>query len=180
MDITLFKTERLLLRCFTASFLEELLGTHSVAEAQRILRYSDASMNRLMERYAKRLQSYDCTTHYFQIIHLTTNEVMGECGFHKWSERHSRAELGYSLEEERFMGQGFMTEAVRFVLNYGFRNMNLERIEALVARENRASTAILRRFGFVYEGVLRRHYRTDNGLEDSVFYALLRDDFDGQ
>jgi ribosomal-protein-alanine N-acetyltransferase len=72
-----------------------------------------------------------------------------------------------------------MSEAVAAILTYGFNEMKLYRIEAMVADYNTASVRILEKFGFVHEGRLREHYNVNGKMEDSVLYGLLKKEFRG-
>ena len=70
-----------------------------------------------------------------------------------------------------------MKEALPFVLQYGFEEMELKRIEALVGPNNEASLRLIRSMGFVQEGLLREHYFTNGRFEDSLFFSLLQREF---
>ena len=72
------------------------------------------------------------------------------------------------------MRKGIMTEAVEQVIKYGFENMQLHRIEALVADYNIASLNLLKRQGFVFEGTMRQDYVVNGKSEDSDCYSLLK------
>ncbi len=54
--------------------------------------------------------------------------------------------------------------------------LGIERIEALVEPDNEASRGVLRRNGFVEEGILRNRGRFTDGLHDMVLYSLLPTD----
>ena len=69
-----------------------------------------------------------------------------------------------------------MLEAMKKVLQYGFQNMGLNRIEALIDPENIKSIQLIEKFNFNKEGVLRGHYQTDNGFEDSMIFSLLKNE----
>ncbi|AWA30268.1 N-acetyltransferase [Flavobacterium magnum] len=123
-------------------------------------------------KFVNGMWTYNKTFRYFQI--LQHDQIIGWCGFHTWWTDHARAELGYGLFREEFRQQGLMTEALRYIIPYGFEVMGLHRIEALTATHNVASQRLLAKFGFVTEGLLREHYLTDGKFEDSVLYALIR------
>ena len=74
--------------------------------------------------------------------------------------------------------KGLMSEALEAVLQYGFEEMDLNRVEALTSYENEASIASLIKFGFREEGILKGHYYVDGLAEDSVMYALLKSEFE--
>jgi RimJ/RimL family protein N-acetyltransferase len=90
--------------------------------------------------------------------------------------RDRRAELGYWLAVPAW-GQGLATEAVRALVDYGFRELGLARIHAQVIDGNAASTRVLEKLGMVREGVLRQHLRKDHRLHDLVVYGMLRADW---
>ena len=113
----------------------------------------------------------------FLVIAKETGEVMGKAGFHNWYLHHNRAEIGYALYDEKFMGKGYMSEANRLIVEFGFVVLSLHRIEAYTSTYNSASIKILQRLGFRKEGLLREHYNVNGIMEDSVCFGLLKHDF---
>jgi ribosomal-protein-alanine N-acetyltransferase len=80
---------------------------------------------------------------------------------------------------EEFKQQGFMKEAIAFVLKYGFQEMDLHRVEALVSPNNVPSLKLIKHFGFQEEGLLKEHYFIDGKFEDSLIFGLLKRNFQG-
>lgn len=80
--------------------------------------------------------------------------IIGTVGFNIWRKRKFYGELGYDLSEA-YRRQGIMTEAVEAVLDFGFSQMSLQKIEALILPENTASEAFLKQFGFEWQGRVR-------------------------
>jgi ribosomal-protein-alanine N-acetyltransferase len=109
----------------------------------------------------------------------SSGSPIGACGFHNWFLMHRRAELGYVLIEERWKRLGLMSEALKFVIPFGFNQLNLIRMEALISPENSASLSIIQKFGFQHEGLLRKHYtpKGSNVPEDSILFSLLESDY---
>ena len=102
--------------------------------------------------------------------------MAGGIGLHMQGDVHHRnAELGYWLAQE-FWGRGIMSSAVQVMVEYGFSNLPLERIEAYVFANNPASARVLEKAAFVFEGRLRRNVLKDGEFLDSLVYARLRDD----
>ena len=99
------------------------------------------------------------------------------CGFHTWAMEHYRAELGYSIHIETEKKKGYMKEALKPIIEYGFNKMNLHRIEAFVGPDNTASISLVKRLGFTQEGHLREHYLKDGVFEDSIVFSLLEKEF---
>ncbi|XP_072951968.1 uncharacterized protein [Typha angustifolia] len=89
--------------------------------------------------------------------------------------RH-RAELGYVLASAHW-GRGIVSEAVRMALGRAFADVaGLERVEALVDPENKASQRVLEKVGFVREGVLRKYWFMKGKTRDMVSYSFLATD----
>lgn len=112
----------------------------------------------------------------FDLVDKTTQRVIGNCGFHSWLKEHSRSEISYELHEP-FRKQGFMQEALKVILPFGFETLKINRIEAIISPANTDSIKTVERMGFVQEGLLRQHYqKTDGNFNDSFLYALLASD----
>ncbi len=75
--------------------------------------------------------------------------VIGTSGFYRSfkPETPDEAEIGYVLLPA-FQGQGFATEAVEAMVEYGFTRLGLRRICAFTGPDNAASHGVLRRAGF--------------------------------
>lgn len=101
-------------------------------------------------------------------------EIMGTCGY-VWLRTH-RGEIGYDLHSS-FWRQGYMSEAVDAILDFGFTEFGLNRIEAVVMLDNVASAGLLRSLGFVEEGILRELEFFKDAFHDMRLHSLLRKDF---
>jgi ribosomal-protein-alanine N-acetyltransferase len=104
------------------------------------------------------------------------DKLIGSAGFYKWiqPERY-QAEMGYDLDPACW-GKGIMTEALSAIIQYGFDNMGLHRIEVLISHHNRRSQLLIRRLGFKREGVLRDHYFVEGRFSDDVIFSLLKEE----
>jgi ribosomal-protein-alanine N-acetyltransferase len=70
-----------------------------------------------------------------------------------------------------------MAEALSAILTYGFSEMALHRIEAVIDDANTRSKSLLLKLGFHYEGNLRQRFLSHHGFEDQYYYGLLRDEW---
>ena len=105
-----------------------------------------------------------------------TGRIIGTIGF-MWIQRdNAAAEVGYSLSRA-YWNRGIMTEALGEILRFGFRSMNLNRIEAQHETENPASGAVMRKCGMQREGLLRQRLLNKGRFVDVELYAILRKDF---
>jgi ribosomal-protein-alanine N-acetyltransferase len=85
------------------------------------------------------------------------------------------ASLGYWVGE-RFSGRGYMTDAVDTLLGFAFGPLGLHRIEAACLPNNAPSQRLLRRLGFVEEGMARAYLRIDGLWQDHLLFARLAED----
>jgi ribosomal-protein-alanine N-acetyltransferase len=86
------------------------------------------------------------------------------------------AYLGYGLGAG-FTGQGFMTEAIRLVLRFAFRDLKLHRVEANVQPGNDPSINVLRRTGFQQEGFSKKYLKVGGKWRDHERWAITREDW---
>ncbi|MFE8697374.1 GNAT family N-acetyltransferase [Cytobacillus sp. FJAT-53684] len=103
-------------------------------------------------------------------------EVIGSCGFLNLVSQHYRTEIGVELSREHW-GKGIASEAFEAVIRYGFEQMNLQRIEALIEPPNIPSQKLAERQGFIREGLLRSYEYTCGKFDDLYMYSLLKQDF---
>ena len=101
-------------------------------------------------------------------------QAVGGIGLHPGDDvNRLTAELGYWLAEQLW-GRGIMTAAVGAIVEHGFDQLPLERIEAYVYANNPASARVLEKTGFTFEGRLRRSVIKDGRVLDSLLFARLR------
>lgn len=101
---------------------------------------------------------------------------IGDVGFYDWEKKHSRAEIGYILGKQ-YWGKGIMTEAIKVALDYGFNEMNLNRIQALIDPRNDASKRVAEKHGFQYEGTFRDYEYEYGGFIDLNMYSVLKREY---
>jgi len=98
--------------------------------------------------------------------------IIGTIGFNNFTKNH-RANIGYDLQPE-YWNLGYMTEALNEILNFGFNQLAINRIEAEVMQGNENSEKLLYRFNFKKEGVLRQWMFWNENYYDMSMFALLR------
>lgn len=106
----------------------------------------------------------------------STGQLIGTCGYQGLNEGASRAELGYELKPE-FWGKGYMHEALSHVIQWGFEQFDLNRIEALIYPENRASENVVRQLGFTFEGKLAEYAYFRESYTDLNLFRLLKREY---
>jgi [ribosomal protein S5]-alanine N-acetyltransferase len=177
MDFEVYKTDRLILRKLSPNVLRYIFENHSDQEIKALLgANSDEEFEKERKRHEGGYSTYNRSFEHFQILDKVSMHIIGGCGFHTWYLDHRRAEIGYSLTDENYRNKGIMSEAIKVVIEHGFTNMNLHRIEAFVATYNTPSLNLMAKFNFTREGLLREHYYVNDRFEDSVLFSRLVSD----
>lgn len=101
-------------------------------------------------------------------------ELIGMCGLHSIDHYHQRAEVGIRLGKA-YWGRGFGQDAVRTLLDYGFRHLNLAKISLRVLADDERAVGAYRKVGFVEEGRLRDHVWHDGARRDELVMSVFRD-----
>ncbi|MBD3217760.1 MAG: GNAT family N-acetyltransferase [candidate division Zixibacteria bacterium] len=112
----------------------------------------------------------------FGIEHKQEKKIIGMISLEQVNFQHLLAEAGYWLGKQ-FWGQGIAKEALQLLLNFGFKQLKLNRIYARVMHPNTASCRLLERTGFRKEGVMRKAVWRDGLWLDLIWYAILKDEF---
>jgi RimJ/RimL family protein N-acetyltransferase len=73
-----------------------------------------------------------------------------------------------------------MSEALQLVVRFSFRSLEVNRLEALVIKENIPSVRFLEKLGFQLEGTLRQYALIKGLFQDMQCYSMLKDDYDHQ
>lgn len=173
----ILQTKRLQIKIYSAEQIVQLFATHSKEDLeQRFYFPSEAAYTLAKEKAAKGYTTHRSTVRFFYLFHKDDLRPLGDVAFHNWYPEHRRSEIGYMLFHEQDKKQGFMFEAVQRILQYGFEEMNLNRVEACIGPNNTASKALILKLGFTQEGWLRQHYNKDGELQDSILYSLLKEE----
>lgn len=90
-------------------------------------------------------------------------------------KKNNKGELGYWIGKE-YWGNGFATEAVTEVIDFGFNQLHLNKIWASAISTNRASTSVLEKVGLQKEGTLRKSRLLNEKYEDIDVYGLLQEE----
>ena len=80
---------------------------------------------------------------FWVIVSKKHNQIIGTIGYQNFNNNFSYAEIGYEINPE-YHQKGFMSEAMKSVLNYGFSEMNLNTVEAFTHKNNIASFSHLK------------------------------------
>lgn len=146
------------------------VARHVLWDAHRSIGDSRAYLRYMLRRY----RSHEPASWGIEL--METGQIIGTIGFMWVQEDNAAAEVGYSLSRDHW-GKGYMTEALRAVIQYGFDHMSLNRIEAQHETTNPASGAVMRKCHMQHEGTLRSRLYNKGKYVDVELYAILKRDF---
>jgi [ribosomal protein S5]-alanine N-acetyltransferase len=177
-NLPTIETDRLLLRKITLNDAQDMFEYASDPQVSEYTTWSTHAsiedtkyfLKSLIKMY-KRRELVD-----WGIEHKADRKFIGTCGYVEWSMTHSRAEIGYALSS-KYWNQGYMSEAVNAIMEFGFREMVLNRIEAKCKVNNIASARVMEKLGMQLEGILRQQLFVKGRYWDLKLYSILRDDF---
>ncbi len=103
-------------------------------------------------------------------------KMIGIIGHYRLQPENHRCEIGYMILPE-YNGQGIITEAIKEVLEYGFNDLQMHSIEAVIDPDNFASERVLQKNGFVKEAHILENELWNGKFWDTVIYSLLKRNF---
>lgn len=176
--VPILETERLILRPFCYDDIKKYIEIIHDSRVQTFMGgslrdfYEEPHISNWLNNVNNRLLK--SKTVFTWCIELkSTNEVIGEIDLGGFVKK-SMAEIAYFLTPE-YWGQGFATEAVQRVTDFGLQELKLHRIQAKVMPENIASLSVLKKTGYIEEGVLKK-YLFGKVLHDTVILAIVDDE----
>jgi ribosomal-protein-alanine N-acetyltransferase len=174
----LLTTERLRLRQIVPADAEAFFAVKSDPqvmefygdEPHQSLEETRTLIQQLQELYTKR------EALFWAIALKDDDQLIGTCAFISFGPGGHYAEIGYELNRA-YWRRGMMAEALRALLTYGFSELALNRIEAVVDPKNKPSQDLLRKLGFSFEGNLRQRFFFRDQFLDAYHFGLLKDEW---
>lgn len=105
-------------------------------------------------------------------------QLIGNCGFHgiKWKDR--TATFGIFIGDQSFWNNGYGTEAANLLIQHGFEQLNLHRINSSVYDLNIRSLKMHEKLGFQIEGQRRQNIFKNGAYHDEILLGLLREEWE--
>ncbi|MCB2171161.1 GNAT family N-acetyltransferase [archaeon] len=171
-------TQRLVLRGPMEKDMQPMFDIHTDPDVMRyygVKPYDTLDKNKKHLDWLTKLHREEIGLRW--IITLKDEDTyIGDVGFYDWEKKHSRAEIGYILGKQ-YWGKGIMTEAIKAALDYGFNEMNLNRIQALIDPRNNASKRVAEKHGFQHEGTFRDYEYEYGDFIDLNMYSVLKREY---
>ena len=120
------------------------------------------------------IQDYEKAQEVWAVTLKNSGRAVGSIFLEDIGRHPGYRELEFVLSGE-YHNRGYMTEAVRRVLQFSFLELGLEIVAAGHYPENLPSRRVLEKCGFTYEGTLRKYSK--NG-KDSVRYSITKEEWE--
>lgn len=167
------KTERLVLRKFTLDDAKEIYEgfinqddfLYYANKEKRTLEEEIESLNGIDEKYNN--------LEYYNWLITFNNKVIGAIHLNVNNYNES-VEFSYAIDD-RYQGNGYMTEALESIKNFCLNEMKVNRIYGGCEINNIASKKVMEKCGFVYEGTLRNYLKLKDGYHDMYLYSIINE-----
>ena len=171
-------TERLLLRKIRLNDAPDMFEYSKDPEVTKYLLWDPHPNVEHTRNYIDYLQDRYRDGKYYDwaVILKSSGKMIGTCGFSSILPEHRSAEVGYVLNPA-FRGQGIAGEALSAVLDFAFRKMALNRVEAKCVADNASSERVMQKVGMTFEGVARSALLVKGEFRNIKIYSMLRSEY---
>jgi ribosomal-protein-alanine N-acetyltransferase len=177
--LPILQTDRLILNSFTetdAINVAKLAGDKRVVEMTASLPYPyevPLAVSWIKSHPEKLEQDLD----YIFAIRLKSNSQLIGCINIGLNEKHDRGYVGYWIGYD-YWSNGFCTEALQAIIKFGFEEIKVNKIWAEHKTFNIGSERVMEKAGMRHEGIMRSHYKQNDGeyLDMSV-KSILRSEY---
>ena len=128
---------------------EEISG-FPAAPALREFFVSDAVSPAFLD-YLRSLDHSDPWLPGFGVVHRESGSVIGSAGFKGAPDASGMVEVGYGIVPA-YEGRGYATEVTKMLVEWAFASGEVRVVRAHTLRETNASTRVLEKCGFAFEG----------------------------
>lgn len=114
--------------------------------------------------------------HRFAIILKGNNQCIGQIAFYLFDANNNFAEIEYCVGRA-FQGNGYVPEATKALIQFGFEQLNLHKIQISHKRTNEKSKRVIEKCGFHYDATFRDYFLIDGEYVDRIYYSILQDEY---
>ena len=180
MTETIIRGQRIVLRSYRASDAEPMLRLNHETNIQRLTGTHTIFTLEQIQRYIGLYHDPDVTDRAGFIIAVPESlEPLGEVVINNIDLDNRSGNIRIVLLSEGSTGQGYGSEAMRLMVDYGFRILGLHRIELGVYAFNPRAIHVYEKIGFKREGVLRDSLFFDDEFHDQIIMSILEHEWGG-
>lgn len=172
-------TDRLVIRRPSQEDLHAFLAyrnAHGNMRLQPIERMPHAEAQAFLAKQAELTSDADNCWLMFAIELRESRGMIGEVGMYIEAGRKQTGDIGWSLNRD-FWGQGYATEAARWLIDYAFGARRLHRLTSNASTQNMESIRLMERLGMRREGTTRESMLVHGVWHDEHRYAMLNSEW---
>ena len=98
-------------------------------------------------------------------------EIVGSSGFNKINHDLEKAEIGYWIGR-KYQGNGIVTRVCRYLIEYAFTSLGVEKVQIAAAEGNVKSRAVCDRLGMKLEGIVTNRERIGDRILNHAIYGI--------
>lgn len=172
-EIKLLKTQRLLLRWFEESDVEDVF---EYASDEVVVKFLTWPPHRNIEYTKSRFLNFFVGKSGMFAIELKSEKKCIGCIDLRVDTANDKGFFGYVLNQ-KYWNKGYMTEALKEVLDISFKNLGLNRVEATHYVGNEQSGKVMKKSGMKLEGVSEEEVKIKGIYMDVVHFGILKKDW---
>lgn len=171
------ETERLILRPFTAADAPHMFRNWaSDSEVTKFLTWPPHGDESVSLAHINSMDYENPEVYDWGIELKELGQVIGSIGAVGHKNEIEMVHIGYCIGA-RWWHTGIMSEAFAGVIRFFFEEVGVSRIETRHDVNNPNSGKVMQKCGLMYEGTLRQSDLNNQGINDSAWYAILREDY---
>jgi len=149
-------------RAYLRQFLPWLDQNHRVEDSEKFIQFTLDQLDQDL--------GFICGI-FFQ------DKLVGSCGYHLVNKTNASVSLGYWLAQD-MTGKGIITRCVKFLINYAFDQLKLNKVVIQVGETNLPSRAICEKLSLVNEGLERDAEILYGEYVNHIRYSVLKSDWE--
>lgn len=114
---------------------------------------------------------------FFTIYHKKDKHPIGTIAFVRIDWINRNALVFGIIGEKEYWGKGIVVEAAKLLINYGFTELNLHKINARVFDPNKRSLRAAEKIGFKRVGIMKEQLYVDGEYVDEHLFSLFKKDW---
>lgn len=175
-EFPLLKTSRLLFNKILLNDAENIIELYS--KQNNIVFFDNKKIKDIQEakKYINYWNNrYEKNKSIRWALTLKCGRFIGIAGFNFINEHYGTIACCININH---WNKGYANEVTKEILNFGFKVLNLNRIEADHFSENIASGTVLLKNNFTKEGIIREKRFENNKYHDVIVYGILKSEWE--
>lgn len=166
------------LRPITVEDSAALFAVFSDKEVMRLTGTHKTSTLEGAEAFYDRVSQADDRADYAIVSTADPSLVLGEVVLNYIDWHNRSANFRIALVAEKYFGHGYGSQATKLILQYGFEQLDLHRIELDVYDFNPRAIHVYEKAGFVREGVRRDVLLWDGVYQSAIDMSILKPEYE--